>query len=100
MNSLKPVLPMFHGAAGLKRLLVAGFAVLLLGVLTAIPTLAAGSGTWTLTGSLNVSRAAHSATLLQNGQVLVAGGEDYNATSLPVPNSTIPPRINGRSPVV
>ena len=32
------------------------------------------SGTWTNTGSLNVARAGHTATLLTNGQVLVAGG--------------------------
>jgi len=31
-------------------------------------------GTWTTTGSLNDSRSHHTATLLANGQVLVAGG--------------------------
>ena len=56
--------------------MIAVFAVLLLGVLTAIPALAAGSGTWTLTGSLNAYRVGHTAILLQNGQVLVAGGRD------------------------
>src|SRR5262249_42755752 len=34
------------------------------------------SGTWTLTGRLNTSRCFHTATLLQNGMVLVAGGID------------------------
>ncbi len=79
MNSLKPVFTMFHAAVGLKRLLVAALAVLLLGVFTALPALASGSGTWTLTGSLNVGRANHTATLLSKGQVLVAGGlfDDY-----------------------
>jgi hypothetical protein len=37
---------------------------------------AQSSGTWALTGSLNTARAVHTATLLPNGQVLVAGGEN------------------------
>src|SRR5260221_10952580 len=51
--------------------------LLVLGALTmlpAVPTLAAGSGTWTLTGSLHIARADSTATLLPNGQVLVVGG--------------------------
>ena len=36
------------------------------------------SGTWTATGSLNTARVVHTATLLQNGMVLVAGGFDSN----------------------
>jgi len=36
------------------------------------------SGTWLNTGSLNISRQGHTATMLPNGQVLVVGGE--NAT--------------------
>jgi hypothetical protein len=34
------------------------------------------SGTWTVTGSLNPARYLHTATLLPNGMVLVAGGLD------------------------
>ena len=58
------------------------FIVLVLGVLTvlpAVPTLAAGSGTWTLTGSLPAGRVNSTATLLTGGQVLVAGGGDTSA---------------------
>lgn len=36
------------------------------------------SATWTPTGSLNTARDVHTATLLQNGTVLVAGGFDVN----------------------
>jgi hypothetical protein len=32
------------------------------------------AGTWSVTGSLNTARILHTATLLQNGKVLVAGG--------------------------
>ena len=32
------------------------------------------TGTWSITGSLNIARYLHTATLLQNGKVLVAGG--------------------------
>ena len=59
---------------GLVRLLVAAFTALLLGTFIVLPALAVGSGTWTLTGSLPVAREQQTATLLQNGQVLVAGG--------------------------
>jgi hypothetical protein len=40
-------------------------------------------GTWTTTGSLNTARLRHTATLLPNGMVLVAGGHDssYNPTA-------------------
>jgi N-acetylneuraminic acid mutarotase len=38
------------------------------------------SGTWAPTGSLNTARGDHTATLLSNGKVMVAGG--YNSTNL------------------
>src|SRR5437899_10359824 len=39
------------------------------------------SGTWTVTGSLNTARARHTATLLPNGMVLVAGGFDSTSNA-------------------
>src|SRR5882724_9558163 len=40
------------------------------------------SGTWTFTGSLNTARYPHTATLLPNGMVLVAGGFDTSLNAL------------------
>ncbi len=37
-----------------------------------------GSGTWTATGSLNIGRGQHTATLLPNGKVLVAAGYNFD----------------------
>ena len=39
-----------------------------------LPAGAQTSGTWVVTGSLNTPSGSHTATLLSNGQVLVAGG--------------------------
>ena len=70
-----------RSGALLLRLLFAVLAALLLGALTAVPALA-DSGTWTLTGSMNTARVFHMMTLLQNGQVLVAGGRGSNGRPL------------------
>lgn len=43
---------------------------------TTEPAFCQASGTWTATGTLNLPRIGHTATLLANGLVLVAGGED------------------------
>ena len=42
---------------------------------------AGASGTWALTGSINTARWAHTATLLPNGEVLVAGGYGASETT-------------------
>ncbi len=74
MSPMKFTLNPSHTRTMFVRLLVSGLGTLLLGVLLVLPALAAGSGTWTATGSLNIARADFPATLLTNGQVLVAGG--------------------------
>ena len=66
-------------SSNVRSRVLTGLLVLILGALTvlpAIPALAAGSGTWTLTGSMHTPHNAASATLLQSGQMLVAGGSD------------------------
>ncbi len=56
-------------------------AALTIGVVVGMPSAgrAATSGTWTNTGTMNAARVGHTATLLANGQVLVAGGENSGA---------------------
>src|SRR5436190_3650209 len=74
-----------------SRVLI-GFALCSIGVLLALVGLskfvagmsaatatAQTPGTWTATGSLNTGRFRHTATLLPNGMVLVAGGHANEA---------------------
>jgi N-acetylneuraminic acid mutarotase len=68
-------------ASDLRFVSVALFAIWFVATST-VPAFAQGSGTWTATGSLNTGRTAHTATLLQNGQVLATGGEDSSKNIL------------------
>lgn len=64
-----------------RTLLFAGLFTVGLMVSIAVPALA-GSAGFNNTGSMNVAWANHTATLLANGEVLVAGGADNSGTAL------------------
>ena len=70
----------FHRFRTTTMFALAGLLAIGLAATTAIPAL--GSGSFQRTGSLNVARGAFTATLLQNGEVLVAGGGDVNKNFL------------------
>src|SRR3974377_1402036 len=58
----------------IRSLLFVGLFAIGLVATTVTPALA--SGTFQRTGSMNVARYAHTATLLANGEALVAGGDN------------------------
>src|SRR6202035_2907920 len=68
---------MTHGSVGrfgaIRALVLVGLLVVGLVASTSVPALG-GSNTWTPTGSMTTARSGHTATLLANGEVLVAGG--------------------------
>jgi len=64
-----------HRFATVRTLVLGALSAIAFAALTPFPLLAQ-SGTWANTGSLNTPRTDHTATLLANGQVLVAGGLD------------------------
>ena len=86
-DSWIPNSPMINGREFHTTTLLQNGKILVVGGLSnAIPTQYASTtelydpatGTWTASGSLNIARAYHTATLLPNGKVLVAGGLNKN----------------------
>ncbi len=71
----------------LPVIVVLGLLCLLLGLVVPI-RVAHASDTWTPTGSLNVARFNHTATLLPNGKVLIAGGVCCNLVPTLVPQAS------------
>ena len=47
-------------------------------IVVLVVTAYAASGTWTKTASVHTPRGGHTATLLPNGNVVIAGGENNN----------------------
>src|SRR6266849_7096767 len=64
----------------IRALVLGGLMAIAMLASTAVPSLGSAN-TWTPTGSMTTARTHHAATLLANGEVLVAGGG--NATILP-----------------
>ena len=62
-----------HRLGGIRTLVLEGLFAIGLIASTAVPALGS-SNTWTPTGSMTTARTGHTATLLANGEVLVAGG--------------------------
>lgn len=60
------------------------------------PAVASATGFKT-TGSMNVARDGQTATLLANGEVLVAGGENNTAGFSPAQRCSTPQQANGHS---
>jgi len=67
MAGLQLAAPILAGRIALGLLLLTGGMVV-------VQPCTGQSGTWTVTGNLNTARSGHTATLLQNGTVLVAAG--------------------------
>ena len=63
-----------RGATMVRRACLVGIILLFFAIVPSITS--AGEGAFTATGSLGTARHSHTATLLPNGNVLIAGGFD------------------------
>src|SRR3989441_12834741 len=86
--------PMSSGRSYLSRLLPRPAWLLALTLGLASPASAQAPGTWAPMANLNQPRAEHTATLLANGTVLIAGGRD--AAGQPLASAEIGDPAKGR----
>src|SRR5690242_21122468 len=76
----------------LRAFLKGRFLVLLLvlgGVMHISPVMAQSAGMFRLTGNMTTTRANHTATLLFNGKVLIAGGLSFTAFNAPLADAEL-----------
>src|ERR1035441_8900830 len=78
-----------------RTIVLSGLCITVLLGSTAVEALAA-SGSFALTGSLNTARYGHTATLLPNGDVLVAGGLGVNGSYAPLASAEIYNQATGK----
>src|ERR1035441_1585304 len=78
-----------------RTIVLSGLCITVLLGSTAVEALAA-AGSFALTGSLNTARYGHTATLLPNGDVLVAGGLGVNGSYAPLASAEIYNQATGK----
>jgi hypothetical protein len=79
MKTATPLTTIRFGEMSSLLLITLSITALIAGIAMAA---VAGSGGFNSTGSMNVARVNHAATLLPNGEVLVAGGDNGISGSL------------------
>jgi large repetitive protein len=67
---------------GKARLAIVLWLFLFLSAVLILPQTTSAAGAWKFTGSMNTTRAYHTATLLADGRVLVAGGVGLNSAEI------------------
>jgi hypothetical protein len=82
-----------------KGIVQAGGVGAVLLIMLRLPRLAAAAGgTFSPTGSMSTARQSHTATVLPNGQVLIAGGTMVLVSPSRVPSYTTRPPVSSPPP--